>query len=71
MNLDFGMNWQEVALRFTAFTGVIDSCILGTSNIEHLKQNIKIIEKGKLPDEIYDEIRESFKKNYDGWVGLL
>lgn len=71
MNLDFGMDWQEVALRFTAFTEVVDSCIVGTANIEHLKENIKIIEKGKLPGENYNSIRESFKRNDDGWIGLL
>ncbi len=71
MNLNFDMDWQEIALRFTAFTNVVDTCIVGTSNIDHLRENIKIFEKGPLPDDIYDSIRKSFKENDDNWIGLL
>lgn len=71
MNLNFDMDWQEIALRFTAFTSVVDTCIVGTSNIDHLRENIKIIEKGPLPNDIYNLIRESFKENDDNWIGLL
>ncbi len=71
MNLNFDMDWQEIALRFTAFTNVVDTCIVGTSNIDHLRENIKIVEKGPLSSDVYNSIRKSFKENDDNWIGLL
>ncbi len=71
MKLDINMDWQEAALRFTIFTENIDSAIVGTANLNHLKQNIAAVEKGALPDEIYKKIRDAFKKNDDDWIGLL
>lgn len=71
MNTDIEMDWNEAALRFTAFTEGIHTCIVGTTNIEHLKQNIEIISKEKLPEEIYQKIRSVFIKNDDGWEGRV
>ena len=75
MNLDFGANsikdWNEIALRFVLYTDVVDCAIIGTSNIKHLKENIKILEKGSLPKEIYYKIRTAFRKNNDNWFGQI
>ena len=62
-----GLDWQEVALRFSAFTPGVHSCIVGTASAEHLKNNIAIIEKGPLPQSLYDTIRAAFKANDPGW----
>ena len=62
-----GLDWQEVALRFAAFTPGVHSCIVGTTNAEHLKKNLAIIEKGPLPQTLYDTIRTAFKANDPGW----
>jgi len=62
-----GNDWQEIALRFAAFTPSVHSCIVGTTNLEHLIQNVKIIGKGPLPPDLYDEIRAAFKANDPGW----
>jgi aryl-alcohol dehydrogenase-like predicted oxidoreductase len=62
-----GQDWQEIALRFAAFTPGVHSCIVGTTNLEHLIQNVKIIHKGPLPADLYDEIRAAFKANDPGW----
>jgi aryl-alcohol dehydrogenase-like predicted oxidoreductase len=62
-----GKDWQEIALRFAAFTPGVHSCIVGTTNLEHLIQNVKIIDKGPLPPALYDEIRAAFKANDPGW----
>ena len=76
MNLSIDMSalhadWNEIALRFAAYSNAVDTCIVGTSNIDHLKKDIEIINKGTLPEEIYNQIREAFKKNNDGWIGLV
>ncbi|MCL5028059.1 MAG: aldo/keto reductase [Bacteroidetes bacterium] len=75
MDLDLGINsvkdWNETALRFVVFTDVVDCAIVGTSNINHLKENIKMINKGPLPKDIYYKIRTAFRKNNDGWMGQI
>ena len=48
MNLPEQENWLDTFLRFAVFTTGVDTAIVGTTNIEHLKSNIKIIEKGPL-----------------------
>jgi len=69
MNLDIDMDLYEAALRFSAFTWGVDTCIVGTTNPEHLKRNVEIIEKGKLTEEIIHTIKNAFQKNNVNWVG--
>lgn len=71
MNLDFDLPWQEVALRFSAYTYGIDSAIVGTTNPKHLLENVKIIEKGKLPEELIQQITGAFQRHDDGWDGQI
>ena len=61
------LDWQELALRFAAFTPGVHSCIVGTVNPEHLTNNAKIIEKGPLTPELYETIRSAFRNNDPGW----
>lgn len=71
MNLHLGMDMHEAALRFPAYIWGVDSCIIGTANIAHLKKNVDMISKGKLPDEIIEHIRTSFRNRDDNWIGLV
>ncbi len=71
MQLDFGDEWLDVALRFTAFTPGISCSIVGTTNLDHIKKNIDIINKGALPNNIVRDIRDAFKKHDDHWNGLV
>lgn len=66
-----GLNLHEIALRFTAYLEGVHSCIVGTSNLEHLQENIELINKGALPAELVKGIRESFKVNDDNWIGQV
>jgi aryl-alcohol dehydrogenase-like predicted oxidoreductase len=68
MHLDpRGLDWQELALRFTAFTPGVHSCIVGTRNAAHLLQNVRILENGPLPLDHYTAIRSAFKASDPGW----
>jgi aryl-alcohol dehydrogenase-like predicted oxidoreductase len=68
MDVDPGdLEWQEIALRFAAYTPGVHSCIVGTVTSEHLKRNLRIIEKGPLPQKLYDTLRHAFKTNDPGW----
>jgi aryl-alcohol dehydrogenase-like predicted oxidoreductase len=67
----FGMGWLDLSLRFAAFTNGISTCIAGTSNSGHLKENLRALEKGPLDQAIVKHIRSEFQKNDDHWVGLI
>jgi aryl-alcohol dehydrogenase-like predicted oxidoreductase len=72
MNISPGdIGYNELALRFAAFLEGVSSCIVGTGNIEHLKHNIKLVEKGALSEQIVNELRNSFKKNDKEWIGQV
>jgi aryl-alcohol dehydrogenase-like predicted oxidoreductase len=71
MNIDFGISWQEVALRFSAFTWGVDACIVGTTDAAHLQQNIDIINRGKLPQDIVDALRSAFRTHDNNWIGQV
>jgi aryl-alcohol dehydrogenase-like predicted oxidoreductase len=69
MNLLFDIEPQELFIRFSAFVPGVDSAILGTSSIEHLKTAINAVKKGPLPTDIIIKIRTSFIENEDNWIG--
>ena len=69
MNLPEQENWLDTFLRFSVFANGVDTAIVGTTNIEHLKSNIKIIEQGPLDDEINNLIMERFKTQNQNWRG--
>ena len=60
MGLDFGADWSDIALRFTAFTEGVTSCIVGGKNIDHIRSNIASIARGPLaPDVVSRSARRS------------
>jgi aryl-alcohol dehydrogenase-like predicted oxidoreductase len=71
MNILHEDNLQETALRFAAYTWGVDTVITGTSNLEHLRENIKMVEKGPLAQDYYNKIRDLFRNNDDNWNGQV
>lgn len=71
MKLKLDIDWLEAAIRFAGFTEGISSIIVGSTSINHIANNLKLLEKGKLPDEIYSMMRDSFKKNDENWEGQV
>ena len=71
MDFDFDMNWNELALRFSAFADDVDSCVVASTNIEHIKKNIAYIQKGKLPEDIFNTIRTKFIHFGTNWEGQI
>lgn len=58
-----GASPNEFILRFTITHPCLDTTIVGTSDSEHLRANLKSVEKGPLPNDIYTEaIRRLTKK---------
>lgn len=62
------LSWQELALRFTAYLPGVSSCIVGTTKIAHLRENIEAVVRGPLPDATVAVIREAFLRHDDGWT---
>ena len=72
MNLDsHGMEWPELAVRFSAYTEGVSTCIAGTASMDHFKENIRAVEKGPLAPELVKQIRDEFRKNDDNWTGVI
>ena len=71
MRLDFGSEWSDVALRFTAFTEGVTSCIVGGKNIEHIRSNIASIARGPLSPDVVSAIRTAFAQRDDDWRGQV
>jgi aryl-alcohol dehydrogenase-like predicted oxidoreductase len=61
------LGWQELGLRFAAFTPGVHSCIVGTADVAHLRQNVEVMEKGPLSPDHAAAIRAAFKANDPGW----
>ena len=71
MELNFGADWPDVALRFATFTPGVTSCIVGTTSPDHLKANIAAVARGPLPVETAARIRAAFVRHDDGWTGQV
>ena len=55
--LDEGDDRTSFLLRFTLTHPHADTIIVGTVNLDHLRQNVEAIHKGPLPDDIYAEAK--------------
>lgn len=72
MRLDTeGLDWSELALRFTAFAPGVTSCIVGTTRTENLQRNLRALDKGPLPESLVERIRGAFRRQDQGWDGLI
>ena len=69
MNLPEQENWLDTFLRFSVFADGVDTAIVGTKNIEHLKSNLRIIEQGPLDSDLIQLIKDKFKSHNQNWRG--
>jgi aryl-alcohol dehydrogenase-like predicted oxidoreductase len=63
--------WNELALRFAAWQEDVDCAIVGTGNLEHLRQNVEQVEKGPLPAGTVAAIRAAFRAHGESWDGQI
>jgi aryl-alcohol dehydrogenase-like predicted oxidoreductase len=54
-----GMSMIELCARFVLNNQAITSILTGVDNLTQLQENIKLIEKGPLADDLYSRIREA------------
>ena len=65
-------DWLEIALRFTLAQPGVHCAILGTQNPDNARSNLAVAERGPLPVEAVQKIRNAFHAaDVDGtWAGL-
>ena len=56
-----GMSRMEFMLRFTLSHPDLSTTIVGTANIDHLRRNAAVAEKGPLPADVYDQAKERLR----------
>lgn len=61
-----GETRNDFLIRFALSHPALSSAVIGTRNVEHLVSNIKVAEKGKLSDEVYNEAK--LRLNFAGIV---
>ena len=66
-----GLPWNELALRFAAYTPGVHCCVMGTNKLDHIKDNIAAVAKGPLPDDMQAAIRGHFKEHDRYWIGQI
>ncbi len=65
------LEWQELALRFSAYLPGVHSCIVGTSSLDHLRHNVALVERGPLPAATVAAVRAAFQAHDHDWVGQV
>lgn len=64
--------WSELAIRFTAHLPGVHTCLVGTNNVEHLRQNLDWVSRGPLPAEMSERIRQAFReKDHGAWDSII
>ncbi|HKU27354.1 MAG TPA: aldo/keto reductase [Candidatus Sulfotelmatobacter sp.] len=71
-----GMSRQEFTLRFTLSNPDLDTTIVGTKDLEHLRDNISATLKGPLPQEVVTEAKRRLAEAgsrplSNGWVQMM
>ena len=54
--------WPEIALRFTLSAPGVHTAIVGTTSEQNTRKNLAFAEKGPLPQDAYEKIRDAFRK---------
>lgn len=70
--LGFDGSWMELALRFTAWQPGVHVALVGGRTADNLPANVRIVEKGPLPESVIKKIRDAWKSSDDGsWTGQV
>jgi len=65
-----GLEWAQLALRFSAFQPGVSASLVGTRSPERLLQAVRFLAEGPLPDELGLSVRATFRREGAGWRGV-
>jgi aryl-alcohol dehydrogenase-like predicted oxidoreductase len=54
-----GMSMPELCIRFVLSNTAVTSILTGVDNVKQLGQNMQLLEKGPLPDNLFHEVKEA------------
>ena len=67
---EFGLDWPELALRFTLSQPGVTTAIVGTTNPDHALPNLTFAANGELDDAVVNQVRSKFAAAADNsWTG--
>jgi aryl-alcohol dehydrogenase-like predicted oxidoreductase len=66
-----GLDWDDFALRFSAFAPGVSSAIIGTTTIENLRRNAAIVSRGPLPDVMMSAVQTRYREIGLSWPGEI
>ena len=64
-----GLDWDEFALRFTAYAPGVDCAITGTSRLANLQRNAELVARGPLPDDVLGAVHRAWVEHGADWPG--
>lgn len=66
-----GLDWGELALRFSAFAPGVTSAIVGTNKPENFQRNLDIVNRGPLDAATQALITQTFAACDSGWSSII
>ncbi len=66
-----GLDWDELALRFAAFSPGVASAIVGSNKQANLQRNVDIVNRGPLDAAAQAVITQTFARCDDGWSSVI
>jgi aryl-alcohol dehydrogenase-like predicted oxidoreductase len=66
-----GLDWSEVAVRFSAFCPGVSVALAGTRSVERLEQLVRWVGQGPLPSALSGALRERFVAVGPAWPGMI
>lgn len=66
-----GMDWHELALRYSAHVPGVSSIIAGTRSLKNLRKNVELVNKGPLPQSEVERWNAAFAAHDNGWIGQV
>ena len=71
LSLDRGsLDWDELALRFTAYAPGVHTAIVGTAKLANLKRNVAAVSRGPLPATVLEQITLAWAREGSQWQSL-
>lgn len=57
-----GLDWDEFALRFTAYVPGVGSAIVGTAQLANPQRNIELVQRGPLSTDVLDAVESAWQR---------
>jgi aryl-alcohol dehydrogenase-like predicted oxidoreductase len=63
--------WADLALRWASYADGVDACLVGGTNLAHLRANVAMVERGPLHEHERAAVRALHARFADAWPGVI